>query len=85
MLGGAMNKNKSAAHNPIDRRTFLRNSTLFTLGAAAGMYPDAGWTVDNDVLHIRTYNDVKTLDPALTFSGSEGLIGYAMYLNLVQF
>ena len=47
--------------------------------------PRAGWSVEDDVLHIRNYNDVKSLDPALMFSGSEGLIGNSMYLSLVQF
>ena len=80
-----MAKNKSAANNLIDRRTFLSNSTLFTLGAAMGMYSDAGWTVENDVLHIRTYNDLKSLDPATMLSGAEGLIGNSIFLNLVRF
>jgi peptide/nickel transport system substrate-binding protein len=80
-----MNKNELTAKNLIHRRSFLRNSTLFTLGAAAGMYPRIGWTAENDVLHIRNYNEVKSLDPALMFSGSEGLIGNAIYLSLVQF
>ena len=80
-----MNKNRSAAENLIDRRAFLRNTTLLTLGAATGAYSRIGWSAENDVLHIRNYNDVKTLDPAMMFSGSEGLIGNAIYLSLVQF
>lgn len=80
-----MNKNKSATKNLIPRRDFLRNTTLLTLGAASGIFPRAGWSVENDELHIRNYSDVKSLDPALMFSGSEGLIGNSIYLSLVQF
>ena len=69
----------------VDRRTFLRSAALLTLGAAGGAFPRRGWSVEGDTLHIRTYNDVKTLDPALMLSGSEGLIGNTMYLSLVQF
>ena len=84
-IGGLMNKNRSAAENLIDRRAFLRNTTLLTLGAATGAYSRVGWSAENDVLHIRNYSDLKTLDPAMMFSGSEGLIGNTIYLSLVQF
>jgi peptide/nickel transport system substrate-binding protein len=80
-----MHKNEWAERNLVNRRVFLRDTTLLTLGAAASMYPCAGWSAENDVLHIRTYSDVKSLDPALMFSGSEGLIGNSIYLSLVQF
>jgi peptide/nickel transport system substrate-binding protein len=80
-----MNKNKSAANNLINRRTFLRDSTLFTLGAATGAYPYAGWAVENDILHIRNGIDLKSLDPAMMLSSAEGAICNALYLNLVQF
>jgi peptide/nickel transport system substrate-binding protein len=84
-IGGPMHKNNPAANNLIDRRAFLRNTTLLTLGAATGLYPHAGWTVENDILHIRSYNDLVSLDPATMLSGAEGLIGNSIYLSLVQF
>jgi len=80
-----MDEIKLAANELIGRRAFLRNTTLLSLGAAAGVIPRAGWSAANDVLHIRTYNDLKSLDPALMLTGAEGLIGNSIYLSLVQF
>ena len=71
--------------NDVSRRKFLKHSALASLGIAAGTVPGLSWAVDNDVLHIRSYTDVKFLDPALMLSGAEGLIGYAIYRNLVSF
>jgi len=68
----------------MSRRDFLRRTAIAGLGAAAAGVPGLCWA-EGDVLHIRTYNDVKFLDPALMFSGSEGLIGYALFQNLVGF
>jgi len=80
-----MTRDETAANNLIDRRAFLRNATLLTLGTSAGMFPLDGWSVDDGILHIRNYSDLKTLDPAMMLSGAEGLIGNAIYLNLVRF
>lgn len=55
------------------------------MGSAAGGLAGFAWAVEGDVLHIRNYADVKFLDPALMFSGAEGLIGYAIHQNLVAF
>jgi peptide/nickel transport system substrate-binding protein len=76
---------KRAAQNLIDRRAFLRTTSLLTLGAAAGMVPRPGWTVENDILHIRSGIDLKSLDPAMMLSSAEGLVCNALYLNLVRF
>jgi peptide/nickel transport system substrate-binding protein len=80
-----MNENKLAANRLTGRRAFLRNTTLLALGAATGIIPRTGWSAENDVLNIRNYNDLKSLDPALMLTGAEGLIGNAIYLSLVQF
>lgn len=45
----------------------------------------AGAVADGDTLHIRTYADLKTLDPAMMVSAVEGLIGGAIYSNLLRF
>jgi peptide/nickel transport system substrate-binding protein len=68
---------------PLDRRTFLRSAAMVGVGAACA--PDWSWSVEGDVLHIRTYNDIKSLDPVSMLSGSTGLIAGAIYLNLVRF
>jgi peptide/nickel transport system substrate-binding protein len=76
---------RSSEKKHLSRREFLNQAAMAGLGLAAGGIPGLGWAVENDVLHIRTYNDVKFLDPALMLSGSEGLIGYAIYRSLVRF
>ena len=73
-------------HAPlVNRRDFLKQTTLASLGIVAASLPDAAWSVEGDVLRIRSYSDVVSLDPAMMLSGAEGLIGNAMFLNLVQF
>ncbi len=52
---------------------------------AAGGLPGISWSLENDQLHIRNYADVTYLDPALSVSGAEGLIGNAIFQNLLQF
>ena len=69
----------------VNRRDFLKQTTLASLGMVAASLPATAWSVDGDVLHTRSYADVKSLDPARMLSGAEGLIGNAMFLNLVQF
>jgi len=69
----------------LNRRDFLKKSTLASLGVMAANLPGTTWAVDGDVLHIRNYQDVKSLDPVSMLSGAEGLIGNAMFLNLVKF
>ena len=69
----------------LNRRDFLRQSTLAGLGVAAGGLGRISWSLENDQLHIRNYADVTYLDPALSISGAEGLIGNAIFQNLLQF
>ena len=68
----------------VDRRQFLRHTTLAGL-ALAGYLPEPGWTARGDQLHIRNYQDVTTLDPPFTLSGAESIIYRAIYQNLLQF
>ena len=63
------------------RRDFLRHSSLVALGLSAGCLPRPDLVVVGDTLHIRTYNDVTSLDPAQMLSGSDWLIGNAIQLN----
>jgi peptide/nickel transport system substrate-binding protein len=76
---------KSNEKKCLSRRDFLSQTAMAGLGLAASGLPGLGWAIEQDVLHIRTYNDVKFLDPALMLSGSESLIDYAIYRSLVRF
>jgi peptide/nickel transport system substrate-binding protein len=68
-----------------NRRDFLKRTTLASLGMVAASLPATAWSVDGDILRVRTYSDVVSLDPVRMLSGSEGLTGAAIFLNLVQF
>ncbi len=67
------------------RRAFLRRSSLALIGLAGGGFPGICAARRGDVLHIRNYMDVTSLDPLSTVSASEGLIQSAIYQNLLQF
>ena len=67
------------------RRDFLRTVTAAGIGVATVGYTGPTWAADGDILHIRNYNSVATLDPARMISGAEGLIGNALYMSLVRF
>lgn len=67
------------------RRDFLKHVSLAALAAGLGALPNTGWSVQGDVLRMRAYNDLTTLDPAMMLSGAEGLISHAIYLTLVKF
>jgi peptide/nickel transport system substrate-binding protein len=68
----------------INRRDFLRRSTLAGLAIAGGL-PGMGWAVRGDQLHIRNYMDISSLDPPFEISGAEGIVSNAIYQNLLQF
>jgi peptide/nickel transport system substrate-binding protein len=68
----------------INRRNFLRQSTLAGL-AVAGSLPELSWAVRGDQLHLRNYLDVSTLDMPFALSGADSIIGLAIYQNLLQF
>jgi peptide/nickel transport system substrate-binding protein len=78
-----VSKKKSGPHH-IDRRSFLRQSTLAGL-ALAGSLPDLSWAVRGDQLHIRNYVDITTLDPPFTLSGAEFMVSAAIYQYVLQF
>jgi len=68
----------------INRRDFLRQSTLSGLAIAGGL-PGVGWAVRGNELHIRNYADISSLDPPFMISGAEGIVGAAIFQNLLQF
>jgi peptide/nickel transport system substrate-binding protein len=68
----------------INRRHFLRQSTLAGLAIAGGL-PAVSWAVLGNQLHIRNYNDLATLDPPFIISGAEGIVANAIFQNLLQF
>jgi len=68
----------------IDRRDFIRQSTLAGLAVAGGL-PGVSWAVQGDQLHIRNYLDITTLDPPFRLSGAEAIVSSAIFQKLVQF
>ena len=76
-------KKKTGAYK-IGRREFLHRSTLAGLAIAGGL-PKVSWAVRGDQLHIRNYVDIASLDPPFTLSGADGIVGRAIFRNLLQF
>ncbi len=79
-----MGKNKSTDPFQMNRRDFLRQSTLAGL-AIAGSLSEVSWAVRGDQLHIRNYLDVSTLDPPFSISGADSMIADAIFQNLLLF
>jgi peptide/nickel transport system substrate-binding protein len=79
-----MGTNENSGPRQINRRDFLRHSTLAGL-AIAGNLPEVSWAVRGDQLHIRNYLDLASLDPPFTISGAETLVSRAIFQNLLQF
>jgi len=79
-----MGSNKNSGPRQINRRDFLRQSTLAGL-TVAGSFPDVSWAVRGDQLHIRNYNDISTLDPPFAISGADSIISGAIFQKLVNF
>jgi peptide/nickel transport system substrate-binding protein len=67
------------------RRSFLRRVSLLALGAGTGTLPGVSWSAARDVLHVRNYVDLSTLDPPMTLSGGEGTVVNAIHLSLIRF
>ena len=67
------------------RRSFLRSASLLALGAGIGAVPGVGWSAGRDILRIRGYTDLITLDPPLTLTGAEGMVAHAIHLSLIRF
>jgi peptide/nickel transport system substrate-binding protein len=68
-----------------ERRAFLQQSSLALLGLAGAGIPGVSWGVQGDILHIRNYNDVTSLDPVSSISGAEGIISDAIFQRLLRF
>jgi peptide/nickel transport system substrate-binding protein len=77
-----MGNNKNTGPFQIDRRNFLRQSAMAGM-AIAGGFPNAGWAVQGDQLHVRNYFDIASLDPAFALSGGDTLIQRAIFQNLL--
>lgn len=76
-----MGTNKKSGPFKINRRDFLRQSTLAGL-AIAGSLPDISWAVRGDQLHIRNYFDIASLDSAFALSGGDTFVQRAIFQNL---
>ena len=69
----------------LNRRDFLRQSSLAGLGLAGCSIPGLSWAVRGTELHIRNYMDISSLDPPFEISGAEGVVASAIFQNLLQF
>ncbi|MBT8047801.1 MAG: peptide ABC transporter substrate-binding protein [Xanthomonadales bacterium] len=69
----------------LPRRKFLHTSSLALLGLAGGGIPGISRAVGGDVLHIRNYQDLSSLDPVSFVSSAEGMVMTAIFQNLLQF
>jgi hypothetical protein len=67
------------------RRVFLQRSSMALAGLACGGFPLICRANRGDVLHIRNYADVFSLDPVNSISFAEGHIFGAIYQNVLQF
>ena len=78
-----MANNSSSGPYPINRRDFLRRSTVAGL-TIAGALPNVSWAVRGDELHIRNYTDLSSLDPPFQISGADGIVADAIYQRLLK-
>jgi len=85
VLAELKRRNVSFGPDAPTRRDFLRNASLLTLGAGLGALPICGWSVGDDILRIRGFTDLSTLDPPMTLSGAEGMIVEAINLSLIRY
>jgi peptide/nickel transport system substrate-binding protein len=66
------------------RREFLRRASLAGLAMTAGL-PGRGWALPHAQLHIRSYNDLASLDPPFLISAADSVVGGALFQTLLQF
>ena len=79
-------KKKVHALSPIQtRRAFLQNSFLALIGLAGSGVPGTSRASRGDILHIRNYVDVTSLDPLTSVSVAESLIFNAIYQSILRF
>lgn len=67
------------------RRAFLHQSSLALMGLAGAGRTAIGSANGNEILHIRNYMDVSSLDPLTSLSFAEGFIFHAIYRKLLRF
>lgn len=79
-----MDFKKNPGPAQINRRDFLRQSTLAGLAMAGGL-PGVSWAVRGNQLHISNYNDLASLDPPYVISGADSTVGSALFQTLLRF
>ena len=85
MTGVRVDSDPSSSGPPSpSRRDLLRHSALAGLVIAGG-WPCMSWAARGNQLHIRNYVDLTTLDLPFGVSGAEGIVGQAIFQNLLQF
>jgi len=63
----------------LTRRNFIWVGTAF---AAATQFPNLAWSVEGDILKIRSYRDIQVLDPAFMLGSVEIEVQYACLASL---
>jgi peptide/nickel transport system substrate-binding protein len=81
-------KSKKTEHGyqQITRRRFMQLSaatTAILMGEAA--LPGTSWSADGNILRIRLYSDILTLDPAYTKSKNEDIVNGCLQNKLIAF
>lgn len=76
----------ASSHKPVgNRRRFLKTSGALGLAAAAGGIPEIVYAQDKTILKIRTYADMRSLDPAHSQGIVDEEIQSSIYSKLIQY
>jgi peptide/nickel transport system substrate-binding protein len=77
---------KEAPKKKISRRQFIQISAASTaLMVGQFALPGASWSVDGNILRIRNYSDILTLDPAHVKSKNEDIINECIQNKLISY
>lgn len=69
----------------LNRRQFLKMSGAVGITAAAGHFAEVVYAQDRKILNIRTYADMRSLDPAHSIGIVDEEIHGAIYSKLIQY
>ena len=65
------------------RRAFIQNSSLALMGLAGCGLPAIGRAAQGDILRVRNYQDLASLDSVSSISAAEGIVSAAINQNLL--
>ena len=72
---------------PITRRQFLRvtSAASATMIFAPTFWPKSSWSAEGNILKVRSYGDINTLDPAFYTLGTEVNVMGCVYNRLISY